>query len=404
MTSIFCPGEFSAPGRYMGKETLSGYLILEDGREFSGRFHKSTSQTAMTETSPSIGEVVFNTAMTGYQEVLYDPSYQGQIVVMTMPHIGNTGVNVDDEESERIYPTAFAARSFEQPSNFRSIEPLGNLLMRSGVPMFENLDTRAVTRHLREKGSLRGGFFPGTISRDDAMSMVLGHPSMEGLNCALEVTCDSPYDWNAGTIPGWLGNSESISDGKRNKVAVIDFGVKRNILRRLVDVGCDVRVFPYTIDVSIIDAYEPDGILLSNGPGDPAAVTGATEAIRHFLGRLPIFGICLGHQLLALACGGHTYKMKFGHRGINHPVGESAEGRVQVSVHNHGFAVSDDPLPDGAVLTLRSLNDGTVEGLEYPGLSAFSVQFHPEASPGPHDSSDLFLKFRKMMDGNARKN
>ena len=188
------------------------------------------------------------------------------------------------------------------------------------------------------------------------------------------------------------------------KVAVIDFGVKYNILRRLVDVGSIVRVFPYSIDISEIEAFAPDGILLSNGPGDPAAVTGAVETIQHFLGKKPMFGICLGHQLMALANGGTTYKMKFGHRGINHPVGDDPSGRVQVSVHNHGFAVSDDPLPDGAKLTLRSLNDDTVEGLEYPDKNAFSVQFHPEASPGPHDSSDIFIKFRELMEQNAGKN
>jgi len=381
----------------MGVRT--GYLILEDGREFHGRFQGSDNIA-----SPSIGEVVFNTAMSGYQEVLYDPSYWGQIVVMTCPHIGNTGVNALDNESGKIYLTGFAARSFEQPSNWRSEGTLQNLLGKSGTPMFEDLDTRAVTRHLRENGCLRGGFFPDSIKKDNALAMVHKHPSMEGLDGARHVTCKEPFDWTDGTVERWLGISGSGNSDWHGKVAVIDYGVKHNILRRLVDVGSRVRIFPYTIDKKVIEEFHPDGIFLSNGPGDPAAVVGALETIKYFLGKLPVFGICLGHQLLALASGGKTYKMKFGHRGINHPVGENAYGRVQVTVHNHGFAVSDDPLPNGAILTLRSLNDGTVEGLEYPDLNAFSVQFHPEASPGPHDASDVFIKFRKMMERHAGQN
>jgi len=383
----------------MGIEKEPGYLILEDGHLFNGCFTDSAN-----DTSPAIGEVVFNTAMSGYQEVLYDPSYRGQIVVMTVPHVGNTGINPDDEESKKVYLSGFAARSFEEPSSWRSRGSLKELLRAQGTCMFEDLDTRAVTRYLREKGSLRGGFFPKDVPVGDALNMVREHPPMSGCNGALEVTCDEPYDWNKGSGPEWLGNTEPVKSEWKSRVAVLDYGVKQNILRRLVDSGCLVKVFPCTAGASDVEDYRPDGILLSNGPGDPAAVDGALGTIRHFLGKLPIFGICLGHQLLALANGGLTYKMKFGHRGINHPVGLDAYGRVYVTVQNHGFAVSDDPLPSGSKLTFRSLNDGTVEGLEYPDLDAFSVQYHPEASPGPHDASDLFTRFREIMERHAGKN
>ncbi len=376
----------------MTRACEAGYLLLEDGRCFEGGLYRFQH--------PAVGEVVFNTALSGYQEVLYDPSYWGQIVVMTAAHIGNTGVNRADEESEHPYPSGFAARSFEEPSSWRAEHSLGELLERSLVPAIEDLDTRALTRHLRHFGSLRGGIFPASIAQNEALNQVLAHPPMTGLDGASQVTCSKAYDWSDGTESQWLGSAPISSNG-HFRVAVIDYGVKRNILRRLVDVGCTVRVFPSSAEVSEIEVFEPDGLLLSNGPGDPAAVRGAAETIRHFLGKLPIFGICLGHQLLALAVGGATFKMKFGHRGINHPVGDRPDGRVLVSVHNHGFAVSDDPLPDGAKLTLRSLNDGTVEGLDYPELNAFSVQFHPEASPGPHDASDIFLEFCRRMERNA---
>ncbi len=381
----------------MGKVLEQGYLLLEDGRKFNGRLYVSFPDPPFT-----LGEVVFNTAMSGYQEVLYDPSYWGQIVVMTAAHIGNTGINRLDDESDRVHPSGFAARSFEDPSSWRSEESLSDLLIRSRVPAIHDLDTRAVTRHLRELGSMRGGIFPVSISVTDALEHIQNHPQMAGLDGASRVTCQEPYGWSTGSPSRWLGNTVISDNGWRGKVAVFDYGVKLSILRRLVDVGCDVRIFPSTAKTGDIEEFNPDGILLSNGPGDPAAVDGAIENIRHFLGVIPVFGICLGHQLLSLAVGGRTYKMKFGHRGINHPVARKPDGRVHVSIHNHGFAVSDDPLPDGAVLTLRSLNDGTVEGLDFPDLNAFSVQFHPEASPGPHDTSDVFIEFRNRMERHAR--
>lgn len=368
-----------------------GYLLLEDSRIWHGKLYGSPP--------PALGEVVFNTAMTGYQETIYDPSYWGQIVVMTVPHVGNTGMNALDDEARTPSLSGFIARSFEEPSSWRSEATLAQSLIRHSIPALEGVDTRSITRHLRTVGCLRGGIFPGTTPVETAMQSIFAHPSMTGLDGASVVTCKEPYDWTAPNLSEWTPPQDSLPNLSHPlRVALIDYGVKHNILRRLVDVGCEVRVFPAFASVTEIEAWKPHGIMLSNGPGDPAAVVGAVPMIRSFLGRLPIFGICLGHQLLALAAGGRTYKLKFGHRGINHPVAENPLGRITVSVHNHGFAVAEEPLPTGAKISLRSLNDGCVEGLDYPELDAFSVQFHPEASPGPHDASDLFVRFRHLME------
>jgi len=337
--------------------------------------------------------------MSGYQEVIYDPSYWGQIVVMTVPHVGNTGVNRDDNESAKPYLAGFIARAFETASSWRSEQPLENHLVQHSVPGLEGIDTRSVTRHLRTVGCLKGGVFSAETSLDEAREQIEAHPSITGMDGAAKVTCPVAFDWTASNHPRWSGLLQRYEGERRYRVAVIDYGVKANILHRLNEVGCDVRVFPCTTPAEEVAEFQPEGLFLSNGPADPAAVVGAVPFIQHFLGRLPIFGICLGHQLMALAAGGKTYKMKFGHRGINHPVAERADGRVLVTVHNHGFAVADDPLPKGAVVTLRSLNDGAIEGLDYPDLYAFSVQFHPEASPGPHDAGNLFMEFRKRMGG-----
>lgn len=372
-----------------------GYLLLEDGRTFAGNLYGWQEETT--------GEVVFNTAMSGYQEVLYDPSYWNQIVIMTTAHIGNTGVNNHDNESRRPFINGFAARSFTKSSNWRAERSLSDMLIDAKIPGIQGLDTRSVTKHLRQHGSMRGGIFHSDTKVAAALQTVLASPSMDGMNGAAAVQCDSPYDWSHGTEKQWLGRSP-VSQGKKFRVAVIDYGVKQNILRRLVDVGCAVKVYPYSTNIKDVLAYKPDGILLSNGPGDPAAVSGAAESIRSVLGKIPIFGICLGHQLLAIAAGASTHKMKFGHRGINHPVGLDKTGRIIVSVHNHGFAVTRDSLPSSVNISLCSLNDDTVEGLDYPVQKAFSVQFHPEASPGPHDSSDLFVKFRSLMEQHASQN
>lgn len=375
----------------MSHYTPDGYLLLENGRFWRGKL--------IGAPPPTLGEVVFNTGMTGYQEVIYDPSYWGQIVVMTAPHIGNTGVNSDDYESTKPFLAGFIARSFEEPSSWRSEQSLGNHLQSRAITALQGIDTRSVTRHLRTVGCLKGGIFAAEMPRDEALDLINRHPSISGADGAIMVTCPKQYDWTQSNDVRWSGLLERATGLKRYRVSVIDYGVKASILNRLVEVGCDVRVFPCGCLIAEIEDYRPDGLFLSNGPADPAAVKGAVPFIRHFMGRLPIFGICLGHQLLALAAGGTTYKMKFGHRGINHPVAESADGRVLVTVHNHGFAVSDNPLPDGARVTLRSLNDGVIEGLDYPGINAFSVQYHPEASPGPHDAGNLFMEFRKRMDG-----
>ncbi len=368
-----------------------GYLLLEDGRAWQGKLYGSPP--------PALGEVVFNTGMSGYQEVITDPSYWGQIVVMTVPHVGNTGVNRDDNESVKPFLSGFIARAFESPSSWRSEQPLEAHLQARTIPGLADIDTRSVTRHLRTVGCLKGGIFSTETSLQDAADQVLAHPSITGMDGAIKVTCSTAFDWSLSNNPRWSGLSPRFDGLPRYRVAVIDYGVKANILRRLVEVGCDVRVFPCGTSADEVNEFHPDGLFLSNGPADPAAVSGAVPFIQHFLGRLPIFGICLGHQLLALAAGGKTYKMKFGHRGINHPVAERADGRVLVTVHNHGFAVADQPLPKGAVVTLRSLNDGSIEGLDYPDQNAFSVQFHPEASPGPHDAGDSFMEFRKRLGG-----
>jgi len=366
-----------------------GYLLLEDGSRWEGTLYGAPP--------PALGEVVFNTGMTGYQEVIYDPSYWGQIVVMTVPHVGNTGVNRADNESRLPYLSGFVARSFEEPSNWRSEERLERLLAERGVPGLQGIDTRSIARHLRMVGCLAGGVFPAETPVEAALAAIGRHPRIEGLDGASKVSCAAPYDWNDAGDRKWSGLSP-WRDGPKFRVAVIDYGVKHNILRRLNQVGLETRVFPSRTSAEDVTSWKPDGLFLSNGPADPAAVVGAVPFIRAFLGRLPIFGICLGHQLLALAAGGKTYKMKFGHRGINHPVAERPDGRVLVTVHNHGFAVADDPLPKGAKVTLRSLNDGAIEGLDYPDLNAFSVQFHPEASPGPHDAGDLFIEFRRRLE------
>ncbi len=375
----------------MTNYTSDGYLLLEDGRIWRGNLYGSPP--------PALGEVVFNTGMSGYQEVIYDPSYWGQIVVMTVPHIGNTGVNREDYESVRPFLSGFIARAFELPSSWRSEQSLENHLTDHAIPGLSGIDTRSVTRHLRTVGCLKGGVFSAETSLEAAREQVEAHPSISGIDGAIKVTCPKPFDWNITNHPRWSGLLERAEGLKKYRVAVIDYGVKANILCRLVEVGCEVRVFPCNSSAEEVAEFNPDGLFLSNGPADPAAVAGAVPFSQHFLGKLPIFGICLGHQLLALAAGGKTYKMKFGHRGINHPVAERADGRVLVTVHNHGFAVADDPLPKGSVVTLRSLNDNSIEGLDFPDLNAFSVQFHPEASPGPHDAGNLFMEFRKRMGG-----
>jgi carbamoyl-phosphate synthase small subunit len=377
---------------------MHAILALEDGTWFKG-----ISAGAPGETS---GEVVFNTSMTGYQEVLTDPSYAGQIVTMTAPQIGNYGVTASDEESGGPRVAGFVMRELSpMASNWRSQSTLREYLTRHGVVAIADIDTRALTRSLRSAGVMRGVIATGVERDPDALvAQARGIPLMEGTDLVKQVTCPSVYDFslslgdtvteaNFGLVPGRRA-------GRPLRVAAYDFGIKRNILRRLAAHGCGVRVFPASAPASDLLAYDPDGIFLSNGPGDPAAVTYAVDNVRELVdtANRPMFGICLGHQLLGLAMGARTYKLKFGHRGANHPVKQLDTGQVEITSQNHGFAIDPDSLPDVARVTHLNLYDGTVEGLRHVDKPIYSVQYHPEAAPGPHDADYLFTQFIEEME------
>jgi carbamoyl-phosphate synthase small subunit len=368
------------------------HLALADGTVFKGRaFGADASVT---------GEVVFTTGMTGYQEVLTDPSYCGQIVTMTAPHIGNTGINSEDPESVDSRPqvAGFVVRDKSAVvSNFRSEESLDQYLTRHGIAAITDIDTRKLTRHLRDHGSQNGAI--GSETPDVLVERARAAPNMEGLDLVERVTPKQAYDFTEtrGTWNVPFGDSIQPPARKLHVVA-LDFGAKRNILRCLVDVGCRVTAVPAKTSASEILKKNPDGIFLSNGPGDPAAVTYAATTIRELLGKKPMFGICLGHQLLALALGAKTYKLKFGHRGLNQPVQDLSTGRVEITTQNHGFVVDVGSISGIAKTTHLHLNDGTSEGLEAPDAKAFSVQYHPEAAAGPHDALYLFDRFVKSME------
>jgi carbamoyl-phosphate synthase small subunit len=367
------------------------HLALADGTVFSGR--------AFGADASIVGEVVFTTGMTGYQEVLTDPSYCGQIVTMTSPQIGNTGINAEDAESVDDKPqvAGFVIRDRSLVvSNWRSEESLDQYLGRHGITAIADIDTRRLTRHLRDKGAQKGAI--GGEAPHVLVERARAAPSMEGLDLVERVTPRSAYEF---TEPRGVWNapfSESMPRASRSfSVVAIDFGAKRNILRCLVDAGCAVTAVPASTPAADILARNPDGIFLSNGPGDPAAVTYAINTIRELVGKKPIFGICLGHQLLALALGAKTFKLKFGHRGLNQPVQDLATGRVEITTQNHGFAVDVPSIAGIARSTHLHLNDGTSEGLEAPDARAFSVQYHPEAAAGPHDALYLFERFVRSM-------
>jgi carbamoyl-phosphate synthase small subunit len=355
-------------------------LVLEDGATFSGRSVGADGEV--------LAEIVFNTSLTGYQEVLTDPSYAGQAVVMTAPHIGNYGVAAADEESARPRAAAFVVReACPEPSSYRAEGDLIDYLRRWNLVALDRVDTRALTRHLRMRGAQMG--ILSTRERDEKrlQEKVRAVPGISGRDLVSEVACKEPYEWTEGILEG--AGKPIASRGK--SVVVIDCGVKRRTLRRLVSLGAKVTVVPASFSARDILALSPSGVLVSNGPGDPAAVTYAIEAVRGLLGKVPLFGICLGHQLLALALGGRTYKLKFGHRGGNQPVRDLRTGRVHISSHNHGFAVDLDSLPAGEVEPwFVNLNDQTNEGLRCRSIPAASVQFHPEAAPGPSDCQFLF--------------
>ena len=367
-------------------------LALEDGAVYAG-----TSIGADGEVD---GEVCFNTSMTGYQEILTDPSYRGQIVTMTYPQIGNYGVNDADLESSRPHLAGFVVREHSRTeSNFRSAGSLAEYLTHWGVMAIESIDTRALVRRIRSRGAMRGVI--STTDLDDArlVAKAKASPGLVGRDLVREVMPEKPRGWSE-PISEWthLGERpESSTPARTPHVVALDFGMKWNIPRHLFDQGCRVTVLPGTVTAEEVLAHNPDGIFLSNGPGDPEPLEYAIRTIQGLLGKKPVFGICLGHQLLGLACGAKTFKMKFGHRGANQPVQRLDDGMVEITSQNHGFAVDEATLPDSLRVTHRSLNDGTIEGLEHRELPAFSVQYHPEASAGPHDSHYLFGRFLDAM-------
>jgi carbamoyl-phosphate synthase small subunit len=374
-------------------------LAFEDGRIFSGRAAGACTRRG--------GEVVFNTSLTGYQEVFSDPSYSGQIVCLTYPHIGNVGTNLDDQESQRPFIEALIVREFSPlASNWRSTETAQQYLERYRIPVIWDLDTRAVVRHIRRVGALRGIVCADATPGEQLVKEARALPTMAGLELASRVSCEKPYHWEKGsilTVPQWDETSQATRKKETNRFRVVayDFGIKQNILRLLVDSQCDVQIVPARTPAEDVLAMKPDGVFLSNGPGDPEPITYGVENIRRLLGRVPIFGICLGHQLCGLALGGRTYKLKFGHHGSNHPVKDMHTGHVEITAQNHGFAVDPESLPASEVeITHVNLNDYTNEGMRHRSLPLFSVQYHPEASPGPHDSHYLFRRFTEMMDEN----
>ncbi|HUS68883.1 MAG TPA: glutamine-hydrolyzing carbamoyl-phosphate synthase small subunit [Kofleriaceae bacterium] len=370
-------------------------LVLENGRAFRGRGFGAEGET--------VGEVVFNTAMTGYQEILTDPSYAGQIVVMTAPEIGNTGVNRDDLEAERPVCAGLAVReSSLRASNWRAERRLDRFMEDHGLIGIEGIDTRALTRTLRDDGAMRGAISTSTLDVGDLLERVRAAPSMEGLDLVPRVSCAEPYLWEE---PSWRPPDVPAAATPPADLHVVayDFGVKRHILRLLRDAGCRVTVVPATTPAREALAIGGDGYFLSNGPGDPAAVTYGIEATRELVASgAPVFGICLGHQILGLALGAKTFKLPFGHHGGNHPVKDIATGKVEITSQNHGFAVAADSLPPGAEATHINLYDGTIEGIRLVDRPVFGIQYHPEASPGPHDAAYLFGRFVSAM-RNARR-
>ena len=371
---------------------MQAKLALENGIVFTGESFGAEGEIA--------GEVVFNTSLSGYQEIYSDPSYNGQIVTLTYPLIGNYGVNPDDLESGIPQAAGVIVREyFDYHSNFRASESLGAWLKRYGIVAIQGIDTRMLTRMIRTDGAMRGVLSTKDMNDASLLKKVAESPKMDGQNLASVVSCKEPYEWDeVDTTPFALSTQGDEGYGRRHAVVAYDYGIKRNILRRLASYGCKVTVVPADYPAEEVLSLNPDGVFLSNGPGDPAAVKVAISNIKKLLGKKPVFGICLGHQLVALALGGKTFKLKFGHRGGNHPVKNLTTNKIEITSQNHGFAVDPQTLDPKAVeITHVNLNDGTNEGFRHKNLPIFCVQYHPEASPGPHDSDYLFREFIAMM-------
>ena len=376
---------------------MEALLALEDGLTFRGKSFGAQGETA--------GEVVFNTSLTGYQEILTDPSYAGQIVTLTYPLIGNYGVNSEDEESRRPFVEGLIVREIAGvSSNWRQDKTLPDYLRKHNIVGISDVDTRALVRHIRDHGAMRAMVSTLDLAAESLVERTRRTPIMVGRDLVQGVTCAEPYRWQEGSIHVLPESTKDLNPRLQDRgydpprVVAFDFGIKQNILRLLADIGCELTVVPATTTAEQVLGMNPDGIFLSNGPGDPEPVTYAIRTIRQLIGKKPIFGICLGHQLLGLALGGRTYKLKFGHRGGNHPVMHLQAGKVEITAQNHGFVVDGDSLPENEVdVTHVNLNDQTLEGFRHRHLPLFCVQYHPEASPGPHDSRYLFEDFKTLM-------